>query len=58
MVWNVIIAKKHRAEQKCVTVFGRKRRIIIYPINTVEGILGRQTDIGKVELENDFTVNY
>lgn len=41
MVWNVIIAKKHRTEQKCVTVFGRNRIIIIYPINTVEGILGR-----------------
>ena len=45
-------------KQKCVTVFGRKRKIIIYPINTVEGILGRQIDISKLELENDFTVNH
>lgn len=53
VIWNLITAKKH-----CVTGFGRKKGIITYPINSVEGILGRQTDISKPEFENDFTVNH
>lgn len=35
-----------------------KKGIIIYPIKGVEGILGRQIDISKLEFENDFTVNH
>lgn len=31
---------------------------MIYPINSVEGLLGKQTDISKLELEDDLPVNH